>query len=91
MITETLITERKVQTETVAVSLCLKWFKLVIVTVKSGKVFLVHGRVTGLAWLPVIDRWTEGMIECLVQAEYNLYCVGADLKPCSINQSMEAM
>jgi len=29
-----------------------------------------------------------GLLTCKHRRPYNLYCVGGDVKPCSINQSM---
>jgi len=36
----------------------------------------------------VLWHWWLGHQTCKNRRPYNLYCVGADVKPCSINQSV---
>jgi len=39
-------------------------------------------------FLQYIDTVGLGLLTCKNRRPYNLYCVGGDVKPCSINQSI---
>jgi len=44
-----------------------------------------HTRTSAAKWHQI---HLETMIDCKNRRPYNLYCVGADVKPCEINQSI---
>jgi len=41
-----------------------------------------------LVCFDLMHRWHSRSLSGQVRRPYNLYCVGADVKPCSINQSI---